>query len=150
MYPQNPFFFVSSFTVRLKYGLYQFSNCYLTYMAQNPKNRVQKSLFSIFSFHSWFIYGMYQFLALTLTYRAQNPQNRVQKCRFLPYFHKKKFTFAQNQYFFATSCLTRFKYGLYQFLALTLTYRAQNSQNRLKIPKNTILGILSHVGQRQG
>ena len=49
-YPQNPLFFVSSFQVRLKYGLYQFSNWTLTYRAQNPQNRVQKSLFSIFSF----------------------------------------------------------------------------------------------------
>ena len=65
-------------------------------------------------------------------------------------FSQKKFTFAQNQYFFGTSCQIWFKYGLYQFLALTLTYMAQNPQNSVFGDFQPILGILSPIGQSQG
>ena len=64
------------------------------------------------------------------------PKIASKNAHFYPIFPRKKITFAQNQYFFGTSCQIWFKYGLYQFLALTLTYRTQNRQNRLKIPKN--------------
>ena len=112
MYPQNPFFLVHPLQCDWNMVCTNFQIVIWPTWLKIPKIGSKNPYFQFFHFSpsqnpiffgascpTQFIYGLYQFLALTLTYRAQNPKNRAQKCRFLPYFHKKKFTFAQNQYF---------------------------------------------------